>query len=102
VSDFTASSVSFTRNGINISAVIFPVVAFSVGEGNFRVSIPLISKSIGHGTTFQSAITPANADFIAGWRRFIDDEIVTNDPVGPLHRFNMAKEQQSRPPVLQM
>jgi urea transport system substrate-binding protein len=67
----------------NVSADDIPVVAFSVGEE--ELSGLDTSDLVGHLAAwnyFQSADTPANAEFIAGWKDFIgDDARVTNDPM---------------------
>ena len=66
----------------DISADDIPVVAFSVGEE--ELSGLDTSNLVGHLAAwnyFQSAETPANAEFIAAWKEFAGDERVTNDPM---------------------
>ncbi len=67
----------------NVSADDIPVVAFSVGEE--ELSGLDTSNLVGHLAAwnyFMSADTPANAEFIAAWHKFIgDDKRVTNDPM---------------------
>ena len=65
-----------------ISADDIPVVAFSVGEE--ELSGLDTSNLVGHLAAwnyFQSASSPANADFIAAWKAFAGEERVTNDPM---------------------
>ena len=66
-----------------VSADDIPVVAFSVGEE--ELSGLDTTNLVGHLAAwnyFQSADTPANADFIAAWKAYIgDDKRVTNDPM---------------------
>ncbi|MEM7471722.1 MAG: urea ABC transporter substrate-binding protein [Pseudomonadota bacterium] len=66
----------------DISADDIPVVAFSVGEE--ELSGLDTSNLVGHLAAwnyFQSADTPANAEFIAAWKAFAGEERVTNDPM---------------------
>lgn len=66
----------------DISADDIPVVAFSVGEE--ELSGLDTSNLVGHLAAwnyFQSADTPANADFIAAWKEFAGEDRVTNDPM---------------------
>ncbi|MCB6178301.1 urea ABC transporter substrate-binding protein [Rhodobacter sp. Har01] len=66
-----------------VTADKLPVIAFSVGEE--ELSGLDTSNLVGHLAAwnyFQSAETPANAEFIAAWKAFIkDDKRVTNDPM---------------------
>jgi urea transport system substrate-binding protein len=65
-----------------ISADDIPVVAFSVGEE--ELSGLDTSNLVGHLAAwnyFQSADTPANAEFIAQWKAFAGENRVTNDPM---------------------
>ncbi len=65
-----------------ISADDIPVVAFSVGEE--ELSGLDTSNLVGHLAAwnyFQSADTPANAEFIARWKAFAGEKRVTNDPM---------------------
>ena len=65
-----------------ISADDIPVVAFSVGEE--ELSGLDTSNLVGHLAAwnyFQSADTPANADWIAAWKDRMGEERVTNDPM---------------------
>jgi urea transport system substrate-binding protein len=65
-----------------ISADDIPVVAFSVGEE--ELSGLDTSNLVGHLAAwnyFQSADTPANAEFIAKWKAFAGENRVTNDPM---------------------
>jgi urea transport system substrate-binding protein len=65
-----------------ISADDIPVVAFSVGEE--ELSGLDTSNLVGHLAAwnyFQSADTPANADWIAAWKSRMGEERVTNDPM---------------------
>ena len=66
----------------DVSADDIPVVAFSVGEE--ELSGLDTSNLVGHLAAwnyFQSADTPANAEFIAAWKAFAGEERVTNDPM---------------------
>jgi len=66
----------------DISADDIPVVAFSVGEE--ELSGLDTSNLVGHLAAwnyFQSADTPANAEFIKEWKAFAGEERVTNDPM---------------------
>jgi len=66
----------------NVSADDIPVVAFSVGEE--ELSGLDTSNLVGHLAAwnyFQSADTPANAEFIAAWKAFAGPNRVTNDPM---------------------
>ncbi|NCO21703.1 MAG: urea ABC transporter substrate-binding protein [Rhodobacterales bacterium] len=66
----------------NVSADDIPVVAFSVGEE--ELSGLDTSNLVGHLAAwnyFQSADTPANAEFIAAWKAFAGPDRVTNDPM---------------------
>jgi urea transport system substrate-binding protein len=66
----------------NVSADDIPVVAFSVGEE--ELSGLDTSNLVGHLAAwnyFQSADTPANAEFIAAWKAFAGADRVTNDPM---------------------
>ena len=66
----------------DISADDIPVVAFSVGEE--ELSGLDTSNLVGHLAAwnyFQSADTPANAEFIAEWKAFAGEDRVTNDPM---------------------
>jgi urea transport system substrate-binding protein len=66
----------------NVSADDIPVVAFSVGEE--ELSGLDTSNLVGHLAAwnyFQSADTPANAEFIEAWKAFAGAERVTNDPM---------------------
>ncbi|MDP2738204.1 MAG: urea ABC transporter substrate-binding protein [Pseudorhodobacter sp.] len=65
-----------------ISADDIPVIAFSVGEE--ELSGLDTSNLVGHLAAwnyFQSADTPANAEFIAKWKAFAGENRVTNDPM---------------------
>ena len=65
-----------------ISADDIPVVAFSVGEE--ELSGLDTSNLVGHLAAwnyFQSADTPANAEFIKEWKAFAGEDRVTNDPM---------------------
>ena len=65
-----------------ISADDIPVVAFSVGEE--ELSGLDTSNLVGHLAAwnyFQSADTPANAEWIAAWKARMGEERVTNDPM---------------------
>ncbi len=65
-----------------ISADDIPVVAFSVGEE--ELSGLDTSNLVGHLAAwnyFQSADTPANAEWIAAWKERMGDDRVTNDPM---------------------
>lgn len=65
-----------------VSADDIPVVAFSVGEE--ELSGLDTSELVGHLAAwnyFQSADTPANAEFIAAWKAFAGESRVTNDPM---------------------
>ena len=65
-----------------ISADDIPVVAFSVGEE--ELSGLDTSNLVGHLAAwnyFESADTPANAEFIAAWKAFAGADRVTNDPM---------------------
>lgn len=65
-----------------ISADDIPVVAFSVGEE--ELSGLDTSNLVGHLAAwnyFQSADTPANAEWIAAWKERMGEERVTNDPM---------------------
>ncbi|MBK5945108.1 urea ABC transporter substrate-binding protein [Rhodobacter veldkampii DSM 11550] len=65
-----------------VSADDIPVVAFSVGEE--ELSGLDTSNLVGHLAAwnyFQSADTPANAEFIARWKAFAGENRVTNDPM---------------------
>ena len=65
-----------------ISADDIPVVAFSVGEE--ELSGLDTSNLVGHLAAwnyFQSADTPANAEWIAAWKDRMGKERVTNDPM---------------------
>ena len=74
-----------------ISADDIPVVAFSVGEE--ELSGLDTSNLVGHLAAwnyFQSADTPANAEFIKKWKAFAGEKRVTNDPMeAHLIGFNM-------------
>ncbi|MGB3407255.1 MAG: urea ABC transporter substrate-binding protein [Jannaschia sp.] len=66
----------------NISADDIPVVAFSVGEE--ELSGLDTSNLVGHLAAwnyFQSADTPANAEFIETWKARMGEDRVTNDPM---------------------
>ncbi|MEH6647520.1 urea ABC transporter substrate-binding protein [Sulfitobacter sp.] len=66
----------------DISADDIPVVAFSVGEE--ELSGLDTSNLVGHLAAwnyFQSADTPANAEFIKEWKTFAGEDRVTNDPM---------------------
>nr|WP_198144850.1 urea ABC transporter substrate-binding protein [Pseudorhodobacter aquimaris] len=66
----------------DISADDIPVVAFSVGEE--ELSGLDTTNLVGHLAAwnyFQSADTPANAEFIAEWKAFAGEDRVTNDPM---------------------
>ncbi|PTX56159.1 amino acid/amide ABC transporter substrate-binding protein (HAAT family) [Litoreibacter ponti] len=66
----------------DISADDIPVVAFSVGEE--ELSGLDTSNLVGHLAAwnyFQSAETPANAEFIKAWKAFAGEDRVTNDPM---------------------
>lgn len=65
-----------------VSADDIPVVAFSVGEE--ELSGLDTSNLVGHLAAwnyFQSADTPANAEFIKAWKARMGDKRVTNDPM---------------------
>ncbi len=65
-----------------ISADDIPVVAFSVGEE--ELSGLDTSNLVGHLAAwnyFQSADTPANAEWIKAWKARMGDDRVTNDPM---------------------
>lgn len=65
-----------------VSADDIPVVAFSVGEE--ELSGLDTSNLVGHLAAwnyFQSADTPANAEFIKTWKARMGEERVTNDPM---------------------
>ncbi|WP_300550667.1 urea ABC transporter substrate-binding protein [Roseovarius sp.] len=65
-----------------VSADDIPVVAFSVGEE--ELSGLDTSNLVGHLAAwnyFQSADTPANAEWIAAWKARMGEERVTNDPM---------------------
>ena len=65
-----------------VSADDIPVVAFSVGEE--ELSGLDTSNLVGHLAAwnyFQSADTPANADFIDAWKAYAGADRVTNDPM---------------------
>jgi urea transport system substrate-binding protein len=65
-----------------VSADDIPVVAFSVGEE--ELSGLDTSNLVGHLAAwnyFQSADTPANAEFIKQWKAFAGENRVTNDPM---------------------
>ncbi|MGB7317691.1 MAG: urea ABC transporter substrate-binding protein [Planktotalea sp.] len=65
-----------------ISADDIPVVAFSVGEE--ELSGLDTSNLVGHLAAwnyFQSADTPANAEWIAAWKARMGEERVTNNPM---------------------
>ena len=65
-----------------VSADDIPVVAFSVGEE--ELSGLDTSNLVGHLAAwnyFQSAESPANAEFIAKWKAFAGENRVTNDPM---------------------
>ncbi len=65
-----------------VSADDIPVVAFSVGEE--ELSGLDTSNLVGHLAAwnyFQTADTPANAEFIAQWKAFAGADRVTNDPM---------------------
>ena len=65
-----------------ISADDIPVVAFSVGEE--ELSGLDTSNLVGHLAAwnyFQSADTPANAEWIAAWKARMGEDRVTNDPM---------------------
>tara|TARA_R110002049_G_scaffold1177_1_gene8617 strand:- start:5342 stop:6616 length:1275 start_codon:yes stop_codon:yes gene_type:complete len=69
-------------SGAGISADDIPVVAFSVGEE--ELSGLDTSNLVGHLAAwnyFQSADTPANAEWIAAWKERMGDDRVTNDPM---------------------
>ena len=66
----------------DVSADDIPVVAFSVGEE--ELSGLDTSNLVGHLAAwnyFQSADTPANAEFIKEWKAFAGEDRVTNDPM---------------------
>jgi urea transport system substrate-binding protein len=66
----------------DVSADDIPVVAFSVGEE--ELSGLDTSNLVGHLAAwnyFQSADTPANAEFIKEWKAFAGENRVTNDPM---------------------
>ncbi|MEE3072576.1 MAG: urea ABC transporter substrate-binding protein [Pseudomonadota bacterium] len=65
-----------------VSAEDIPVVAFSVGEE--ELSGLDTTNLVGHLAAwnyFQSADTPANAEFVKEWKAFADEDRVTNDPM---------------------
>ncbi|MDZ4096963.1 MAG: urea ABC transporter substrate-binding protein [Paracoccaceae bacterium] len=65
-----------------ISADDIPVIAFSVGEE--ELSGLDTSNLVGHLAAwnyFQSADTPANAEFSAKWKAYAGEKRVTNDPM---------------------
>ncbi|GGO61343.1 urea ABC transporter substrate-binding protein [Roseovarius pacificus] len=65
-----------------VSADDIPVVAFSVGEE--ELSGLDTSNLVGHLAAwnyFQSADTPANAEWVAAWKARMGEERVTNDPM---------------------
>ena len=65
-----------------VSADDIPVVAFSVGEE--ELSGLDTSNLVGHLAAwnyFQSADTPANAEWIAAWKARMGEDRVTNDPM---------------------
>ncbi len=65
-----------------ISADDIPVIAFSVGEE--ELSGLDTSNLVGHLAAwnyFQSADTPANAEWIAAWKARMGEDRVTNDPM---------------------
>ena len=74
-----------------ISAEDIPVVAFSVGEE--ELSGLDTSNLVGHLAAwnyFQSAESPANAEFIAAWKARMGENRVTNDPMEATYiGFNM-------------
>ena len=66
-----------------VSADDIPVVAFSVGEEELSGldTTPLVGH-LAAWNYFQSVDSPANADFIAKWKEFVDNaERTTNDPM---------------------
>ncbi|RDC74564.1 urea ABC transporter substrate-binding protein [Rhodovulum sp. 12E13] len=65
-----------------IDAADIPVVAFSVGEE--ELSGFDTSNLVGHLAAwnyFQSADTPANAEWVAAWKARMGEDRVTNDPM---------------------
>ena len=65
-----------------VSAEDIPVVAFSVGEE--ELSGLDTTNLVGHLAAwnyFQSADTPANAEFVKEWKAFAGEDRVTNDPM---------------------
>ena len=65
-----------------VSADEIPVVAFSVGEE--ELSGLDTSNLVGHLAAwnyFQSADTPANAEWVAAWKARMGEDRVTNDPM---------------------
>lgn len=66
-----------------VSADDIPVVAFSVGEEELSGldTTPLVGH-LAAWNYFQSVDSPANAEFIAKWKQFVDDaERTSNDPM---------------------
>ena len=66
-----------------VAADDIPVVAFSVGEEELSGldTTPLVGH-LAAWNYFQSVDSPANADFIAKWKQFVDNaERTTNDPM---------------------
>ena len=66
-----------------VSADDIPVVAFSVGEEELSGldTAPLVGH-LAAWNYFQSVESPANADFIAKWKAFVDNQDrTTNDPM---------------------
>jgi urea transport system substrate-binding protein len=65
-----------------VSADDLPVVAFSVGEEELSgLDTSDLVGLLAAWNYFQSADTPANAEFIAQWKAFAGEERVTNDPM---------------------
>lgn len=66
-----------------VSADDIPVVAFSVGEEELSGldTTPLVGH-LAAWNYFQSVDSPANAEFIAKWKQFVDDaDRTSNDPM---------------------
>ena len=66
-----------------VSADDIPVVAFSVGEEELSGldTTPLVGH-LAAWNYFQSVDSPANAEFIARWKQFVDDaDRTSNDPM---------------------
>ncbi|WP_296422868.1 urea ABC transporter substrate-binding protein [Yoonia sp.] len=65
-----------------VSADDIPVVAFSVGEEELSgLDTSNLAGHLAAWNYFQSADTPANAEFIAAWKEFAGPDRVTNDPM---------------------